>query len=124
MSEKERLISWAARLVRLVCGAELARDIDSEVSEPIRKIAIEMQAAAYALSPLPAQAPQAWQPIETAPKDARAVIGFDPTREQLDSWDLGSVEFMRWIDGAWLDPATHSMRPTHWLPLPDPPEEP
>lgn len=59
-----------------------------------------------------------WQPIETAPKDGRAVIGFDPSRES--EW-LDRIEFMRWVDGSWLDPATHRMRPTHWMPLPEPP---
>lgn len=62
--------------------------------------------------------PEGWQPMETAPKDGRAVIGFDPSRES--EW-MDGVEFMRWIDGTWLDPATHRMRPTHWMPLPSPP---
>lgn len=62
-----------------------------------------------------------WQPIETAPKDGTPVIGFDPVRES--EWPLmHGVEFMRWLDGMWLDPATHTMRPTHWMRLPEPPK--
>jgi hypothetical protein len=61
-----------------------------------------------------------WHPIETAPKDGGVVIGFDPTRDDLDPEDemTGGVEFMRWLKGAWLDPCTHSMKPTHWMPMP------
>lgn len=64
-------------------------------------------------------ASQEWQPIATAPKDGSILIGWDPIK--ADEWMTG-VEFMRWLDGRWLDPAAHTMRPTHWMPLPDPPQ--
>jgi hypothetical protein len=60
-----------------------------------------------------------WQSIDTAPRDGTVVIGFDPSNVGNDY--LNNVEFMRWINGAWLDPATHTCRPTHWMPLPEPP---
>lgn len=67
--------------------------------------------------------PPPWRDIETAPKDDTIVIGFDPTRDDFDPEDnLGhGVEFMRWRDGSWIDPSTHTMKPTHWMPLPEPP---
>ena len=37
------LLKWAAELVRAVCGAELARDLDRDVAEPVRRIALEMR---------------------------------------------------------------------------------
>ena len=72
--------------------------------------------------PSPADRPSGWQPIETAPKDGSpVVIGFDPTRDDDDGLPHG-VDFMRWMDKAWRDPLTHRLRPTHWMPLPTPPE--
>ena len=60
---------------------------------------------------------QTWQPIESAPKDSTVVIGFDPTRDDDDGLPHG-VDFMRWFNGCWIDPLTHSLKPTHWMPLP------
>lgn len=61
-----------------------------------------------------------WQPIETAPKDGTVVIGYDPSGAYATR---SGFEFMRWLDGQWCDPETHRMYPTHWMPLPDPPEQ-
>lgn len=66
-------------------------------------------------------AERAWQPIETAPKDGTAIIGFDAARESSQP-ALNGVEFMRWVDGVWRDPETWTCHPTHWMPLPAPPE--
>lgn len=63
-----------------------------------------------------------WQPIETAPKDETRII--------LGRWSewLGSMEAWdgRW--SSWGDVWTHKgrtneMSPTHWMPLPEPPQE-
>jgi len=43
----ERVLDWAAQLVRIVCGASLARNIEEEVAEPVRRIALQMRDAAY-----------------------------------------------------------------------------
>ena len=64
-----------------------------------------------------------WQPIETAPKDGRTILlagGFL-------SDGRPSVRTGYWHDGkrlkAWFDTALGrcAMKPTHWMPLPDPP---
>ncbi len=70
-----------------------------------------------------------WQPIETAPRDGRPVslriehrwarYSADPV---ADGWVVEVVG--RWIDhnrGGWT---WHGLsgRPTHWMPLPEPPE--
>ena len=72
-----------------------------------------------------------WQPIETAPRDGTWVLLADPDlcdehgvllpvpaefRPEVTGW--GSP------DGEWMD--LHGCRvitPTHWMPLPEPPED-
>lgn len=66
-----------------------------------------------------------WQPIETAPKN-----------EMLIGW-CGAIGFIRWDEmmpdfgpndeldeptyGMWRNHEYEVKRPTHWMPLPDPP---
>ena len=72
-----------------------------------------------------------WRPIETAPIDRTIVLVFGPEHEGgepavaaafYDPWadsELGRKE------GWWaLDESGHHlMFPTHWMPLPEPPED-
>lgn len=73
-----------------------------------------------------------WQPIETAPKDGTRVLVFSPDAREPQifvAW-LGSFilpgtkgeEDEGWID-AWSDDLVDAW-PTHWQPLPAPPEQP
>jgi len=71
----------------------------------------------------------AWQPIETAPKDGRnemfVVIGVTAgneftagrpyTSDPYCVWRASAGGFARW---------PHHWEPTHWMPLPAPPERP
>lgn len=59
-----------------------------------------------------------WQPIETAPKDGRYILLFDPSASPdhrvvrahfNDYWE--TADGTTWLDNV-----------THWMPLPDPPE--
>ena len=63
-----------------------------------------------------------WQPIETAPKDETSVVLlFDPNTED----GKGVVFEGQWDDviEAWFDFCDNFQRaPTHWMPLPNPPE--
>lgn len=52
-----------------------------------------------------------WQPIETAPKDGVFIIS-DGEKASVGWW------YGQLLTG-WL-PADH--KPTHWMPLPEPPE--
>ena len=67
-----------------------------------------------------------WQPIETAPKDGTPVVVFAPTTR------AGTIRTnMRTITVAYLDrfywwcsvDGKHSLKPTHWMPLPPPPSD-
>lgn len=64
-----------------------------------------------------------WRPIETAPKDGATIIAFgDP---------ITGINLYRWIDGSdWYCDANSQdgmgfgyCQLSHWLPLPDAPEE-
>jgi len=63
---------------------------------------------------------QAWQPIETAPKDGTAILLYAPSEvgRGRTVWPGCYVEsYAEWlqIGGGFVDP-------THWRPMPDPPE--
>lgn len=58
-----------------------------------------------------------WQPIETAPRDGYPVMLTcrTPYKPFFGFYDS--------VDGAWFESGTYKCRaPTHWMPLPEPPE--
>jgi hypothetical protein len=84
---------------------------------------------------------QQWRSIETAPKDGTDVLLFFPHRDptvqvQIGSYDVGEriqngkmiSRFEGWNVGAFswpsLRPGTKDANedPTHWMPLPEPPQ--
>lgn len=66
-----------------------------------------------------------WRPIETAPKDGTWILGFRPLKEYCDQWEVWrwveTVGFVGWENAA--DTSDFCGHPTHWMPLPNPPEE-
>ena len=72
-----------------------------------------------------------WQPIETAPKDGTLVLLYDGSPwPSLGSWrrdyyreDLGEM----WLDDSndeySLGCASLRLNPSHWMPIPPPPEQ-
>lgn len=69
-----------------------------------------------------------WQPIETAPKDGRTILVFDDGEVVTVKWRYddrwggawGSEDYIQ--DGSIYDDALIAHSPTHWMPLPDPPQ--
>lgn len=57
-----------------------------------------------------------WQPIETAPKDGTEILVFDDGAYIVTPWIEGDDQ-SGWWDNGFMDPP-----PTHWMPLPAPPE--
>jgi hypothetical protein len=73
-------------------------------------------------SPLGPSAGEGWQPIETAPKDGTTVLLFDPANEEIERGvDVGFFHggVFEWL---WSRDACNG-NPTHWMPLPAPPQE-
>ena len=68
-----------------------------------------------------------WQPIETAPKDGTLVILYDPSEEAVC---VGVFDFNLWHCADEHQPENGefglegfiSGLPTHWMPLPSPPD--
>lgn len=64
-----------------------------------------------------------WQPIETAPKDGTAVLGFFPGLVgYVARQDVQPINWSGWGGGVWAVNGRNdsSQRPTHWMPLPTP----
>jgi len=60
-----------------------------------------------------------WQPIETAPRDGDAILTFDIRSNYYPTvrhWDEGEDGDMAW------QPRIRGVFPTHWMPLPEPPQ--
>lgn len=59
-----------------------------------------------------------WRPIETAPRDGTMIL--------VGRWDQGlaTVYGDHWAEdpGCWYD-SSGLFEPTHWMPLPEPPED-
>jgi hypothetical protein len=62
-----------------------------------------------------------WQPIETAPTDGTHVLAY---------WDNGNIDLVKACDSeTWVRAFNDDYdnffvyRPTHWMPLPEPPNE-
>lgn len=60
-----------------------------------------------------------WQPIDTAPKDGTLVLIWMPLFKRVFACEFANG---LWQTGVWTnDMSMHP--PTHWMPLPDPPQE-
>lgn len=104
-------------------------DFQATPGDPVRyrDVFTADQMQAYALAAIAAQQKnpdhldsgecggvQAWQPIETAPSDGTAILGYD------DAMHWASEAYsICWIgpSGKWWD-GEYLNSPTHWMPLP------
>ena len=63
-----------------------------------------------------------WQPIETAPKDGRPILTYMPG----ERGGFVNVQTYRGGEDKWCNAGESKRRrmqqPTHWMPLPSPPE--
>lgn len=55
-----------------------------------------------------------WQPIETAPKDGSEFLSWSELSQWVTHWDEKSK--------IWKSGEGYGLKPTHWMPLPEPPE--
>lgn len=63
-----------------------------------------------------------WQPIETAPKDGTPVLLYEPSEDptvHVAEWGIGDWHLCDFDPG--YDLVQRAVNPTHWMPLPEPP---
>ena len=60
-----------------------------------------------------------WQPIETAPRDGTAILGWDGQKQSTAEWYETGEYWSLCVMGAWAEDS--EWWPTHWMPLPAPP---
>lgn len=68
-----------------------------------------------------------WQPIVTAPMDGSEILVYEPADDGLGpDGPKGFISLVGWCGGQWCDdmsiPYDSPPEPTHWRPLPPPPE--
>lgn len=89
-----------------------------------RMMAERMEQAADEIERLQAQA---WQPIETAPRDGTDILVWDGERRTMTLWGkVSHVPIFGFLDVWGCDAEDIDLmdpQPTHWMPLPDPPAE-
>jgi hypothetical protein len=77
------------------------------------------------LASSPPERSEGWRPIETAPKDATAVLGYIPGRQGFFSRQ--DVAVVAWIETRWQSVNSGhwiTSDVTHWMALPNPPALP
>lgn len=67
-----------------------------------------------------------WQPIETAPQGRRVLVFMPPLPYDDDAGEVVVATQSKSCAGWWSDDEGDDLRvnPTHWQPLPTPPESP
>lgn len=66
-----------------------------------------------------------WQPIETAPQNGTRVLTYGQDYGFMQWWDgteYGSEGFWTHSDEVLADIDPSPEQPTHWMPLPEPPQ--
>lgn len=64
-----------------------------------------------------------WQPIETAPKDGTAILGYFGQTAGDEPPDMAVIRYDKKYEWVIADLDTEQVdEPTHWMPLPDPPK--
>ena len=118
------LLSW---LMLLPAGPGLANDLvlsEAMVIAGAEALAQELprmagtDLASAARAAFMAMQPHQWQPIDTAPKDRKVLLGLveeDEFRMALGSWEIVDEppEAGRWTATSWW-----GVEPTHWMEIP------
>jgi hypothetical protein len=107
---------------REVNPTEISEEVEAEVSTALTKMVDDVRRyeAFNAESP--------WRPITTAPKDGTAILIWPAQSALTGSTECMIISYVvRWHDWkeAWIEASGEeydTFHPTHWMPLPEPPE--
>lgn len=64
-----------------------------------------------------------WRPIETAPRDGTEILGAWRYGNR-SQWFIEPVEYSEWTEGWSISWDHDDVNPSHWMPMPDPPDTP
>jgi hypothetical protein len=113
-------------------GEALAKKLETEADElqahRARRDLIDLLREAAALLTEQSRQQEAWQPIETAPKDEVRLILFNPDEhgEYMGSWSVQTGAYYEQLGGWQYDGESvaygNAHQPSHWMPLPAPPQ--
>lgn len=125
----------AEALERAYRAAEVAADMPEGSVRSI-KVKVNEAAASPTTEPSPGQAvssvaPAAWKSIETAPKDGTVVdlwginhLSYDKHQSRRVNVKFGPVrDWMGRERNDWQHGCEEDFEPTHWMPIPPPPQE-
>ncbi len=123
MSNKMALDALTAALDAMEHMANTLNNMDAVDEDEDAQHDAAFEAVRAAIAALQAAEPQGWRPIETAPKDAHALLWIDiaigqPLVVQGCWFHDDDADEKGWID---LD--GNVLNATHWMPLPTPPKD-
>lgn len=117
--EPQQEAKYWASAIDLVCD-ELENLAPEQFNERRAKIVSILRNAAVlraAAARSPTPDPQAWQSMETAPKDGTIVLACRVGKHSADVLMVG------WNERVWVDEWRHEYQPTHWMPIQAPPAD-
>ena len=95
--------------------------MENELGHPLRD-GLSSQAMEPQASPPKASIPDAWQPIETAPKvEDQWVLLFGPDGVDVGEYNKYCKNWQRVRTAEYDNDGCDITPPTHWMPLPTPP---
>lgn len=108
------------------CETWILREQESEFSDNALiallcdAVRCSRELAACAANYAKVDPPQAWKPIDSAPKDGTAILVVEPKNDQQLRCAFWQDHWKMWLSV----PGRIHVRPTHWMPLPAPPKGP
>lgn len=125
IKELEAIIARAAELIARASPSQPDTGMDGELTAHSKEAeyirALEDYADALAMT----IAQRDWQPIETAPKDGAEILSFGALGLVLVRYKESQVVWLCNWEHTWdSTPLAVSHNPTHWMPLPTPPNPP
>lgn len=104
---------------RVVVLSDVGRVIEHHLMpEQAHRVLIDIERLQSPASPAP---PQEWRSMESAPKDGTWFLGYEPEESpKVMRWDTDTHD----KNPAWRDHELDQHAPTHFTPLPPPPQTP
>jgi hypothetical protein len=117
---RDRFLSGMNQVLTILRDLDCPLDVRVTMAHDVADAALRSMLASS-----PPERSEGWRPIETAPKDATAVLGYIPGRQGFFSRQ--DVAVVAWIETRWQSVNSGhwiTSDVTHWMALPNPPALP